>query len=607
MDIKDMRHSLAHVMVLAIRRLYEDNILRGVGPAIETGFYQDFDYSFSQDDLPKIESEMKKIIDQDFEFIKEEATIDEALKYYKSLKQIYKLELLEDIKSKGTSKVKDEEEDIETSSLAQKGIVKFYTIDTHKDLCRGGHVKRTGELKNISFKIDRVAGAYWRGSEKNKMLVRIYGVAFADQKEFDKYYERIEEAKRRDHRVVGKEQKIYTFSELVGPGLPLYLPNGGIIVGEIEKYLKNLQTKLGYNHVYTPHIAQEGMYQTSGHLQWYKDSMFAPMEFEGANYYLKPMSCPHHIQLYKFDKRSYRELPLKLAEFGNVYRYEKSGELGGLLRTRGFTQDDAHIFCTNEQVVDVFTEVIDLLNNLLDGLGLKDRRYSLSLRDETKDKYAGNIEQWENATKYIKKALEIKNIKYFEAKGEAAFYGPKLDVLFKDSLDREWQISTVQVDFLQPQRFNLEYIDHEGKVQQPFMIHRAPLGSRERIMAILLEHYVGSFPTWLSPLQVKIVPINEKNIEYAKQIEQLIKQEGDQYDLYIRCETDVRNENLQKKIADASQLKSPYIVIVGKKEEENKTISLRVRGKGDVGTIDPKEFATNLLNEIRSRSITTHY
>ena len=581
-SIENIRHSFAHILAAAVLNIYPKAKL-AIGPAIDNGFYYDFDnVHIREEDLPRIESEMRRLAKQDWSFKKELWTVSKATAHYKKLKQEYKLDLIKDL-SKGKKSTK-------------LGMV--YTGEIFLDLCRGGHVKSTKELPLDAFKLSHVAGAYWRGDEKNAMLTRVYGLAFANKKELKEYSAKLEEAKSRDHRKLGKELGIYMFSDLVGPGLPLYLPKGSIVVQEIENFMKELQNEMGYSHVLTPHLAKEELFMTSGHLQWFKDSMYPPMEFKGeGSYYAKPMNCPFHVEIYKNEMRSYKDLPLRFAEFGNVYRYEQSGELGGLLRVRGFTQDDAHIFCREDQVIEEFIKVFEFVDILLKGLGLTDYSHRLSLPGKDKEKYAGNKKQWDKAISLIRKALKEKKIDFTEVDGEAAFYGPKLDVVFDDALGREWQISTIQVDFLQPERFNLSYIGENGKEQRPYMLHRAPLGSRERIMAILLEHHKGAFPTWLSPEQVWILPLSDKFEKVALKVEEKLKAKLPDLRTVVRSES----ETLGKKIRAGEKQKIPYILVIGEKEKKSGTVSVRQRGKGDLGALSIQKFVTKVEKEIKEK------
>ena len=572
-----LRHTTEHILHRSMEILYP-GLVRVMGPPIENGFYFDFDYAgkVSEDDFAKIEAQMQKIVDADLPIKMQKVSAAEAKKIFKD--NPYKLEFIKEF---------EEADERISLSVTGKESDEFYDID----LCAGPHVKSTGKVK--AFKLLSIAGAYWRGDESKKMLTRIYGTAFDSEKALEEYLELLEEAKERDHRKIGKQLDLYYYSNLVGPGLPLYTSKAGVIIEEIQNFMIEMQKKMGYGHVSTPHIAKEELYQTSGHLQWFKEGMYPPMEFEGeGKYYAKPMNCPFHIEIYKSQKRSYRELPIRYAEFGTVYRYEKSGEISGLMRTRGFTQDDAHIFCTEEQVVEEFIKVFDFTKKLLKGLGLSKYEHYLSIRGDEKDKYAGNEKQWDKATGFIREALKKAKLKYIEKPGEAAFYGPKLDIVFKDSLGRDVQISTVQVDFLLPERFNLTYIDKNNKEVQPYMIHRAPLGSRERILAILLEHYSGAFPVWLAPVQAVIIPITEKQEKYAKKVAKSFSEKN------LRVEVDDRSETMQAKIRDAQLQKVPYMLIVGKREEEKKQVSVRLRNNKDLGA---KKFDQVILkiNEMR--------
>jgi len=576
-ELEAMRHTAEHVLEQAMVRLYP-GLKMAMGPATDEGFYFDFDYEGknSEEDFAKIEAEMKKLIKADLPLRREELDIGRARKLFGDNE--YKQEWLDEIEERG-----------------EKATV-YWTGKEFVDLCAGPHVASTGKIG--AFKLLSVAGAYWRGDEKNKMLTRIYGTAFATEKELDEYLEKLEETKKRDHRKLGKTLEIFMFSDLVGPGLPLYMPKGAVVVGEIENFMRQLQTQMGYEHVYTPHLAKQDLFQTSGHLQWFAEGMYPPMEFPGeGKYYAKPMNCPFHIEIYKSKTRSYRDLPLRYAEFGTVYRYEKSGEISGLVRTRGFTQDDAHIFCREEQVVDEFRGVFEFTDKLLSGLGLSDHWHRLSLRGEEKKKYAGNEKQWQRATELIREALKQSHISYKETPGEAAFYGPKLDIIFKDSLGREMQISTIQVDFLLPERFGLAFVDENGEEKRPYMIHRAPLGSRERVMSLLLEHYGGAFPVWLAPLQVKVIPITDKQSGYGREAEKALLAAG------IRVELDGRSETMQAKIRQAQMEKVPYMLVVGKKEMKNKTVAVRTREGEDKGEVKLVNFVQEIKREIETKQV----
>jgi len=577
-NLKTLRHSAEHILTQAVLKLFP-KVKMAMGPATDEGFYFDFDpngENISEKDFPKIEAEMKKIIAKDLPITKKEISKEEAEKLFQ--KNEYKTEWIKEAVKRGEK------------------LTIYQTGNEFTDLCAGPHLDSTKKIG--AFKLLSIAGAYWRGNEKNKMLTRIYGTAFKTRKELNNYLKKLEEAKKRDHRKLGKELGLFLFSDLVGPGLVLYKPKGAVIVSEIEKFMRELQTETDYSHVYTPNIAKADLFAKSGHLQWFRESMYPKMDFgEEGSYYAKPMNCPFHIEIFKSEPRSYKDLPIRYAEFGTVYRYEKSGEINGLLRTRGFTQDDAHIFCREDQVIDEFLNVFKLTHTLLTGLGLTNYRYRLSLRGKEKKKYAGNDKQWEKATQLIREALKKAKIDFTEAPGEAAFYGPKLDIIFTDSLDRDWQISTIQVDFLLPERFDLSYTNAEGKKEKPYMIHRAPLGSRERIMAILTEHYLGNFPLWLSPVQAKILPITERNTDYAGDILTKLKEAN------IRAEIDARQETLGAKIRDAQLEKAAYILIIGDKEEKEKTISVRKRNGKDLGSKNPEEFIGEIKEEIEKKII----
>jgi len=576
-----LRHTTEHVLQAAMKKIYPD-IKYVMGPPIENGFYFDFDLdkSINKEDFKTIEKEMKKIIGENLKVEMKEVTMEEARELFKG--NNYKQDTLNEIE--------DRNEKITICVMGEEDN------PTDVDLCMGGHTKKTGDIK--AFKLLSVAGAYYKGDENNKMLQRVYGTAFKSQKELDEYLNKLEEAKERDHRKLGKELDLYVFTQEVGPGLPMYTPNGGVIIHEIEEFMRTMQTKMGYGHVYTPHLAKSDLYEKSGHLEWFKDGMYPPMVFEGeGEYYCKPMNCPFHIQIFNNRPKSYRELPVRYAEFGTVYRYEKSGEISGIIRSRGFTQDDAHIFCREDQVVDEFIGIFNFTDTLLNGLGLIDRRYRLSLKGEGRDKYAGNNDQWDKATDLIRQALNNAGIEYEEAPGEAAFYGPKLDILFKDAVDREWQISTIQVDFLLPERFNIEYINEEGEKERPYMLHRAPLGSRERILALLIEQYKGAFPVWLSPIQIEILPITDKQIDYAQKIKDTFMKKG------LRVEINDKDSTIGAKIRDAQLSKVPYMFILGEKEEKAEEISVRLRTGEQHNGLKIEEVLDKINNMYLTRSL----
>ncbi|MGB9911079.1 MAG: threonine--tRNA ligase [Microgenomates group bacterium] len=576
-NLEAMRHSCEHVLTQAMLRLFP-GIKMAMGPAIEEGFYFDFDpgtHKISETDFPKIEAEMKKIIEANLPIKKQVISLDSARKLFKD--NPYKQEWLDEIEKKG-----------------EKPTV-YWTGDEFVDLCAGPHVKSTGEIG--PFKLLSIAGAYWRGDEKNKMLTRIYGTCFPTQKELDHYLWQLEEAKKRDHRKLGKELDLFIIPEEVGPGLLIWTPKGAIIRREIENLLIEEQTKRGYYHVYSPHIGRKSLWITSGHWALYKDKMYSPMKIDKEDYLVKPMNCPMHMMIYKSKIRSYKELPLRIAEIASVYRYEKAGELTGMTRVRYITQDDAHIFCRKDQVVEEFCRVIDFIMFLLKTFQIKEYSLRLSIRDpKNKDKYLGNDEIWQEAEEKIKQAIKKMGLKPVIGKGEAAFYGPKLDVLVKDSLGREWQCGTCQVDFMLPERFDLNYIDQKGKKVRPVLIHRAPLGSLERWVGLLIEHYGGAFPVWLAPIQVIILPVTEKHLKYAKEIVLQLQKNN-----ISRVEVDDRNETVSAKIRDAELQKIPYILVVGDKEVKNQTVNVRTRGEKILGMMSLENFLRLIKEDIAKK------
>ena len=575
-NLDNLRHSCAHLLAAAVMELWPKT-KRTIGPSIENGFYYDFDFEevkISEEDFTKIEDKMHEILNSWEGFVGREVLKEEALNAYSD--NDYKKELIEEFADDG-----------------QK--LTFYKSGNYEDLCRGGHVENPKEaLKN--FKLLSVAGAYWRGSEKNKMLTRIYGTVFPSQEELDEYLKNQDEAKKRDHKKLGRELNLYLLTDEVGPGLLLLKPKGSVIRREIENLIITEQTKRGYQHVYTPHIGRKKLWETSGHWDLYRDKMYAPMKIDDEQYLVKPMNCPFHMMIYKSQPRSYRELPLRIAEIATVYRYEKPGELSGMLRVRHITQDDAHIFCRESQVVDEFIGVFDYMSFLLKVFGLNNFYLRLGLRSP-KEKYLGNDEVWKRAEDEIVKAIEKKGLNYIKSEGDAAFYGPKLDVIIKDAIGREWQCGTIQVDFMLADRFGLEYINEEGKTERPVLIHRAPLGSTERFMGILIEHFAGNFPTWLNPVQVKILPISEKHLEYARSVMEKLKNEN------IRVEIDERSETLGAKIRDAQMEKVSYMAIVGDKEIENQSISVRARAGKDLGSQKIEDFTSNIKVEIGEKKL----
>ena len=573
-----MWHSSAHLMAEALEFFYP-GIKLAIGPPVTNGFYYDVDlmeHSISEKDLEKIEQKMKELAKLKNPFVRKEISKADALAYFEDKQDPYKLELLADLPD---------------------GSITFYTQGNFTDLCRGPHIPDTGFVKAV--KLTAIAGAYWRGDEKNKQLTRIYGITFPKQAELTEYLERVEEAKRRDHRKLGKELELFTFSQKVGQGLPLWLPNGAALRERLENFLKKAQRKAGYQQVITPHIGNKELYVTSGHYEKYGADSFQPIRTPDPNeeFYLKPMNCPHHCEIFKSKPRSYKELPARFAEFGTVYRYEQSGELHGLTRVRGFTQDDAHIFCTQEQVKEEFKNVIDIVLYVLKTLKFENFKAQISLRDkENRSKYIGSDENWQRAEQAIIEAASEKELPTVVAFGEAAFYGPKLDFMVQDALGREWQLGTIQVDYNLPERFELEYIGADNQKHRPVMIHRAPFGSMERFVAVLLEHCAGDFPLWLSTEQFIVLPISDKYNEYAEKVSEFLNNSD------IRGLIDDRNEKIGKKIRDAELKKVPFMLIVGEKEAESDTISVRQRGVGDHGSMDLNKFA-DLIQEVISAEL----
>ncbi len=559
-------HSSAHVLAQAILHHYPEAKLT-IGPPIENGFYYDVDFgdeSLSEKDFDQIEKSMLEFAREKAEFKMRAVSKEEALAFYADNE--YKTELIQNL---------------------EDGSITFCDHSNFTDLCRGGHIPNTGFIKAV--KVMNVAGAYWRGNENNKQLTRVYGISFPKKAQLDEYLFQLEEAKKRDHRKLGKELELFTFSQAVGQGLPLWLPKGAELRERLENFLKAAQRQAGYAPVITPHIGSKQLYETSGHYAKYGADSFQPIHTpeEGEEYLLKPMNCPHHCELYKSKPRSYKDLPVRFAEFGTVYRYEQSGELHGLTRVRGFTQDDAHLFCTPEQVKEEFKKVIDLVLYILKTLDFPEFTAQISLRDpENPSKYIGSDENWEKAERAIIEAAEEKQLKTVVVKGEAAFYGPKLDFMVKDALNRSWQLGTIQVDYNLPERFQLEYKGADNQMHRPVMIHRAPFGSMERFVAVLLEHCGGNFPLWLSPDQAVILPISEKHVDYANQLLKLL----DNYD--IRALVDERNEKTGRKIRDAEMSKVPFMLIVGDKEMEEQTVAVRRHGEGDLGSMRLEAFAT---------------
>ena len=591
--IEILRHSLAHVLAAAVLEMFPEAKF-GVGPAVENGFYYDFDLprTLIPEDLEILENKMKKIIEANYKFEKADIYIKEAIKNFKKAKQPYKVELIKDIEKEEPRQTRSESR----SKQAKSGKVSIYRTGKFIDLCSGPHLDSTGEINPKAFKLTKISGAYWKGNEKNKMLQRIYGVAFETSKELKKYFQMIKEAEKRDHRKLGKELDLFMIPPEIGPGLVVWLPKGAVIRHEIEKLIQEEQTKRGYQYIYTPHIGKKDLWITSGHWDLYKDKMYSPMKIDKTDYLVKPMNCPMHISVYKYKPRSYRELPFRVAEVATVYRYEQAGELSGLARVRYITQDDAHIFCREDQIVNEFMEVIDYIEHLYKIFGFKDYEMWLTLRDpKNKDKYLGSDKIWKMAERAVAAALKKKGYDFIRAEGEAKFYGPSLDIIIRDSLGRQWQCATVQLDFMLPQRFNLKYIDKDGQEKTPIMIHRAPLGSLERFFSLLIEHYAGAFPLWLSPVQVEVIPVSDKFKKYGEQINSLLLSAG------IRSQIYESSESLGKRIREAEKQKIPYMLIVGAKEQKAKTAAVRNREKGDVGMIKIEKFLEKIKKEIDSK------
>ncbi|MDO7873725.1 threonine--tRNA ligase [Hymenobacter sp. ASUV-10] len=568
-------HSSAHLMAEALEALYP-GVKLAIGPAIENGFYYDVDLgegrSISSEDFPAIEKKMLELAKNKSKYERREVPKAEAIAYFTEKADPYKLELLENL---------------------EDGNITFYTQGGFTDLCRGPHIPDTGTIK--AAKLMNVAGAYWRGDEKNKQLTRLYGITFPKATELAEYLERLEEAKRRDHRKLGKELKLFTFSERVGAGLPLWLPKGTALRERLEQFLRKAQVKAGYLPVVTPHIGAKELYVTSGHYEKYGADSFQPIKTPnpGEEFFLKPMNCPHHCEIYKSEPRSYRDLPVRLAEFGTVYRYEQSGELHGLTRVRGFTQDDAHIFCLPEQVKEEFQKVIDLVLYVFKALGFSDFTAQISLRDpENTTKYIGSDKNWALAEAAITESAAEKGLTTVTELGEAAFYGPKLDFMVRDALGRRWQLGTIQVDYNLPERFELEYVAPDNTKQRPVMIHRAPFGSLERFVAVLIEHCAGNFPLWLTPEQFIILPISDKFIDYAKQVKAQLEAAD------LRGTVDARDERIGRKIRDAEMSKIPYLLVVGEKEAEAGQVGVRKHGEGDLGAMNVAAFVASVQQQM---------
>jgi len=571
--LKKIRHTTSHVMAMAVQKLFPKAQVT-IGPWIENGFYYDFDSPepFTEKDLKAIKKEMAKIIRQKLPVVREEVSREEAQRRIQELGEPYKLEILEEL---------------------EDPITIYHLGDRWWDLCAGPHVENTAELNPDAIELESVAGAYWRGDETKAQLQRIYGTAWETPEQLAEYKRRKEEALRRDHRRLGKELGLFIFSDQVGPGLPLWTPKGTVLRSLLEDFLKQEQVKRGYQGVVTPHIARVDLFKTSGHWQKYQEDLFPMMgESENDGFVLKAMNCPFHIQIYKSELRSYRELPIRLAEFGTVYRYEQSGELGGLTRVRGFTQDDAHLFVTPEQLNDEFLKVVDLIQSVFQALQLKNFRARLSFRDPNSDKYIGSEEAWKKAEHAIRRAVEMIGMEHFEGIGEAAFYGPKLDFIVQDALEREWQLGTVQVDYNLPERFDLEYVAEDGSRQRPVMIHRAPFGSLERLIGILIEEYAGDFPLWLAPIQARLLPVGDDQVAFAHKVA------GEMRAVGLRAEVDTSGDRLGKQIRNSEKAKIPVMAVVGAKEVEANSLSIRTRAAGELGAMPVAEVIAQMQRAI---------
>jgi threonyl-tRNA synthetase len=582
-ELYRIRHSTAHIMAQAVLEMFPDGKV-AIGPPIEDGFYYDFDLPrpVTPEDLEVLEKRMRQIIHENHKFEKKVVSAEEAKNIFSQ--QPYKIELIEGLEQGGFDEYGE--------PLAEKPEISIYAQDTFIDLCRGPHVENTRQINEDAIKLLNVAGAYWRGDEKRPMLQRIYGTAWNTADELENYLWKLEEARKRDHRRLGRELDLFSVSEEVGPGLILWHPKGGMVRKLAEDYCRAEHEKGGYEFVYSPHIGKSQLWETSGHLDWYRENMYSSLDIEGQQYYLKPMNCPFHIQIYKSRIRSYRDLPLRFAEWGTVYRYERSGVLHGLLRVRGFTQDDAHLFCRPDQMPEEIDRVLEFSLNILRAFGFKDFQAYLSTRNPAKA--AGTPEQWEAPTEALRKALIRAGIDFQVDEGEATFYGPKIDIKVRDALGREWQLSTIQFDFTLPERFNMVYVGEDGQEHQPYMVHRALLGSMERFMGVLIEHFAGAFPVWLSPVQAMLIPIADRHLDYARQVAEELKQAG------LRVEVDDRGERMNAKIRDAQNQKIPYMLVVGDREMEQRAVAVRLRSEENLGALSVAAFLERAKQNIRT-------
>jgi threonyl-tRNA synthetase len=585
-ELYKIRHSAAHVMAQAVMEMFPGQAKIAIGPPIEDGFYYDFELPrpLTPEDFEPIEKRMRQIIAGKFPFVRKEVSAEEARAQFRD--QPFKLELIDGL-DKG-----DVDEYGNPLAPQSAAVISFYTHDSFTDLCRGPHVEHTGQINPSAFKLMSIAGAYWRGDSNRPQLQRIYGTAWKTADELEQYLWKLEEAKKRDHRKLGKELGLFYFSEDIGPGLPLFTPKGEMLRYLMESYVRETQAKYGYQHVWTGHMVKEDLYHRSGHYDNYKDSMFPPMEDEGVKFRLKPMNCPSHMTLYnEMGKHSYRDFPLRFAEFATLYRYEKTGELSGLTRVRSVTQDDCHIFCRPDQIEDEFALCLKLIREVLGRYEFTDYRVRLSLRG-SEGKYVQDDEKWALATAALKSALEKNNVDYFAVEGEAAFYGPKADFIARDVLGRDWQLSTIQVDFIQPARLGCEYIGEDGKVHTPVLLHRAVTGSTERFLAVIIEHFAGAFPLWLAPVQVEMIPVADRHIPYAREVAEKLKAQG------FRVEVDERGERMQAKIRDAQVQKIPYMFVVGDKDQAAGTVSVRRRSGEDLKAKTQEEALALLKSEL---------
>lgn len=600
-QLHKIRHSLAHIMAAAIQKIKPEANF-GVGPAIDNGFYYDFmvDKNFTEEELKKIEKEMRAIIGQKLDFEREEWPIEQAIEYFRGKGQDFKVELLDDLRTKGTTAVADAgDADLAGGSEASVKHVSIYKTGSFVDLCRGPHVKNTSEIPADCFKLNKTSGVYWRAKEANPQMQRIYGLAFESKAKLKDYLHMLEEAEKRDHRKLGQELDLFVFSDLVGPGLPLYTPRGTVLINQLKEALNEIATRHGMEPVSIPHLAKLDIYKTSGHAEKFSDELFRVKSHYDQEFVLKPVNCPHHTQIYASRPRSYRDLPIRYMEQTMQYRDEKPGQIGGLQRTRGFTVDDGHTFCTVDQIQAECGLIVEIIQKFYEGLGLWGKHWvSLSLKDpKNPEAYIGEPKDWDEAERMLEQVSDKYALKAVKMEGEAALYGPKLDFMFKDALGRETQLATIQLDFAMPKRFELKYTDKDGSDKYPVMIHRAILGSFERFIMLLIEHFAGAFPLWLAPEQVRVIPISDKFTNYAQKVTDKFKKEG------IRVVLDDDSESLGKRIRNAEKLKVPIIMVVGEKEQESESVAIRRHGKGDQGSKAIADAISEILEEISTRAL----